>query len=375
MVDLARKNLLHDKLRFGITVAGVAFAVTLVLFQVGLFLGLLDNASVIIEHLDADLWVTPRNTANVDFSKTFPETRVHRVRSIPGVARADNMIVAYMDVSLPTGSQEGALTYAVEDFRLWGLPWDWSGGDPEDLRRGPYVMIDGAAESRFGPFEVGDYREFLGKRMKVIGKTRGALTFTTMPVTFMDLRTVQELVPDRYAGQATYILVKLTPGADVDAVRQEIQRRLPYNDVYSRAAWARQSRAYWIKSTGLGFTMGMTVFLGCLVGIVIVAQTLYTSTMEHLREFGTLKAIGGSNALIYRILTRQALISGLVGFVLGAGLVMAARPLLHGSGMKLVLPSSFGVFVFVGTLVMCVAAAMVSFRKVASIDPALVFRG
>lgn len=90
MVNLARKNLLHDKLRFLITVAGVAFAVTLVLVQVGLFQGLLDNATVTIQQLDADLWVTSRNTPNVDFAQAFSETAVQRVRSVPGVDYADN---------------------------------------------------------------------------------------------------------------------------------------------------------------------------------------------------------------------------------------------------------------------------------------------
>ena len=98
MVDLATKSLLHDKLRFLITVTGVAFAVTLVFVQVGLFLGLMDNASLTIEHLDADLWVTSHNTPNVDFAHTFPDMYVHRVRSIPGVARADNLIVWFMNV-------------------------------------------------------------------------------------------------------------------------------------------------------------------------------------------------------------------------------------------------------------------------------------
>jgi len=85
-VDLATKSLLHDKLRFLITVIGVAFAVTLVFVQVGLFLGLMDNASLTIEQIDADLWVTSHNTPNVDFAHAFPETYVKRVRSIPGVA-------------------------------------------------------------------------------------------------------------------------------------------------------------------------------------------------------------------------------------------------------------------------------------------------
>src|SRR5437764_13651654 len=102
-VDLATKSLLHDKLRFLITVSGVAFAVTLVFVHVGLFLGLMDNASLTIEHLDPDLWVTSHNTANIDFAHTFPETYVKRVRSIPGVGRADNLSVWFMTGAVPSG--------------------------------------------------------------------------------------------------------------------------------------------------------------------------------------------------------------------------------------------------------------------------------
>ena len=80
---------------------------------------------------------------------------------------------------------------------------------------------------------------------------------------------------------------------------------------------ARARGRYWVVSTGLGMNMGITVFLGILVGIVVVAQTLYTSAVEHVKEFGTVKAIGGSNWDIYRILGEQALIAAVVGFVLG----------------------------------------------------------
>ncbi|MEO6324287.1 MAG: ABC transporter permease, partial [Thermoanaerobaculia bacterium] len=123
MVSLARRNLFHDKLRFVITVAGVAFAVMLVFVQVGLFLGLLDNASITIEKMSADLWVTSKNTPNIDFAHTFPETYVQRVRSVPGVARADNLIVWFMQMALPSGAQEGTEVYALEDFSAWNIPW------------------------------------------------------------------------------------------------------------------------------------------------------------------------------------------------------------------------------------------------------------
>lgn len=374
MVDLATKSLLHDKLRFLITVSGVAFAVTLVFVQVGLFLGLMDNASLTIEHLDADLWVTSRNTANIDFAHTFPETYVKRVRSIPGVARADNLIVWFMNVSLPSGAVEGTEVYALEDFEHWNFPWNVPEGSREDLRRGPYFILDESAKKRWGDFRVGDHREILGRRLKIIGRSVDAKSFTTTPLTFMDYRLAQSLNPSDLRGNTTYILVKLAPGTDAEAVRAEIRRRLPYNDVFTRDEWARHSRRYWVDSTGLGLNMYLTVFLGCLVGIVVVAQTLYTSTMDHIREFGTVKAIGGGNADIYLILGKQATIAAVAGFALGALQAYAIRPLIYRIDLKLVIPAELSIAVFFGSIVLCLAAAMISFRKVASIDPALVFR-
>ncbi|HMC22245.1 MAG TPA: ABC transporter permease [Thermoanaerobaculia bacterium] len=374
MVDLATKSLLHDKLRFLITISGVAFAVALVFVQVGLFLGLMDNASLTIEHLDADLWVTSHNTPNIDFAHTFPEMYVHRVRSIPGVERADNLIVWFMNVNLPTGAVEGTEVYALEDFERWNFPWKLASGNLRDLRRGNYFILDDSAKKRWGKFEPGEYREILGTRLKIIGRAMDAKSFTTTPLTFLDYRLAQRLNPSQLEGNTTYILVKVAPGTDIEAVRAEIRRRLPYNDVFTRREWAARSRRYWVESTGLGLNMYLTVFLGCLVGIVVVAQTLYTSTMEHIREFGTVKAIGGGNRDIYIILGKQAGIAAIAGFALGAVMSYAIRPLIYKIDLKLVIPPQLSVAVFFGAIVLCLAAAMISFRKVASIDPALVFR-
>jgi putative ABC transport system permease protein len=375
MVDLARKNLLHDKLRFLITVSGVAFAVTLVFVQVGLFMGLLDNASITIEHLRADLWVTSKNTPNIDFAQTFSANAVQRVRSIPGVERADNLIVWFMTMALPTGAKEGILTYALEDFERWGLPWVVAEGNLADLRRGAYLFLDDSAKKRFGQFQPGDYREVLGQRLKIIGRTREALSFSTTPVAFMDLSTAQDLSPEELGGNTTYVMVKLAPGADLETVRAEIRSRLPYNDVFTKAEWADRSRRYWVESTGLGLNLAMTIFLGCLVGVVVVAQTLYASTMEHIKEFGTVKAIGGSNRDIYVILAKQATISAVIGFLLGGAMAWLLRPAMASIDLKLIISPSFAATVAVGTVVLCLAASAISFRKVAGIDPALVFRG
>lgn len=374
MVDLGSRMLLHDRTRFAITVSGVAFAVCLVLAQVGLFNGLMDNAAMTIRKADADLWITSRNTANVDFPQTYPESRVDRVRSIPGVARAENLIVTYLNLALPSGAQESTIAYALKDFKAWNLPWEMKEGAIEDLRRGRNLVMDDKAQRRFGPFRTGEYREVLETRLKIVGQSTGALSFTTTPISFLDYDLAQALQPDLLRGKTTYTLVKLAPGADAAAVRAEIRRRLPYNDVHTRESWAAKSERYWIVNTGLGMNSYLTVFLGCLVALVVVAQTLYTSTMEHLKEFGTVKAIGGSNLDIYAILARQAAVAAAVGFALGVSMAFALVPLAAKADLKLIMPPAFIAATAMGTLALCLGAAMLSFRKVAGIDPGLVFR-
>ncbi len=375
MIDLALKMMLDDRPRFAVTVLGVGFASALVLIQTGLFFGLLDNASITIDRLGADLWVTARNAPNVDFGNPFPENYVQRVRSVPGVARADNLIVGYAMVALPTGAKESVVYYGLEDFAAWRFPWDVESGDPRDLRRGRFALLDASAERRFGAFSAGDHREFSGKRLEILGRTRGAASFTTSPIAFVDYRLAQELSPADLTGRTTFILVKLEPGADPRAVAAEIRERLPFNDVHTGPEWAAISRNYWIESTGLGLTIGLTVALGALVGVVIVAQTLYASTIDHLAEFGTIKALGGRNSDVRGIIAEHASFAAALGFGLGLSLTFGLRPILEALDLRMLVSPSLAALVFVGTEALCLGAALMSFRKVARLDPAIVFRG
>jgi putative ABC transport system permease protein len=375
MVHLAIKILLYDKMRFLTTVTGVAFAVMLVIVQLGIFLGMLESASITIEQLDADLWVTAKNTPNIDFANTFPESYVQRVRSVPGVLRADNLIVWFVTVALPTGAKEATIVYALEDFPRWSFPWKVVAGDPMDLRRGRYVLLDESAAGRFGPFAVGDHREFMGLRLKIIGRTREARSFTTNPIAFLDYRVAQAMAPQELRQRTTYVLVKLEPGTDVETVRAAIRRKLPFNDVRTKPEWISRSRSYWVESTGLGLSMYMTVFLGCLVGVVVVAQTSYTATIEHFQEFATIKAIGGKSADIYRIIAEQATVAAVAGFVVGLALAYGVQPLMARLDLKVIIPPPVIADVFLGAAALCLGASLISFRKIAGLDPAVVLRG
>lgn len=375
MVDLAIKNLLYDKARFLITASGVAFAVLLVFVQVGLFLGLLSKATVTIDNLDADIWVTSLHTPNVDFAHTFPESAVTRVKSIVGVERADNLIVQFSNIMLPTGVEESVVMYAMTDFRVWNFPWQVMEGDIDDLRRGNYFFLDDYAQRRYGIFSLGDYREIQGFRLKIVGRTKGASSFTTTPLGFIDFELMQRIFPERLKGNTTYIVVKVAPGASVSEVKKEIQRRLPYNDVFTKQEWADKTVSYWIVTTGLGASFSLTVGLGCLVGVIVVALTLYNSTMEHIKEFATVKAIGGSNRDLYSIIGKQAIMSGLTGYIMGLIGMFPIKTMFNSLALDFYLPVSLVVFVFGGTMVFCLLSALLSFRKVATADPAIVFRG
>ena len=132
---------------------------------------------------------------------------------------------------------------------------------------------------------------------------------------------------------------------------------------------------YWMFGTGAGVTVIIAAVLGLLVGVVVVAQTIYAATIDHIREFGTLKAMGATNGYIYRIILQQAAISAVIGYGVGIVLAILAEHSSRHGGANIVLPVPVRAGLFGLTLLMCVSAAMVSINKVTKIDPAMVFRG
>ncbi len=375
MIRLHFKMLLHDRTRFIVTTIGVAFSVMLVLVQVGLFEGLIGYAAdTILPVRQADLWITSKNTQNIDFASYFPDSRVYIVKSTPGVARADNLIVNFLQIHLPNGSSDGVMVYGLDNYWKWGVPWNITSGNPIEIRQGPYMFLDDFAAHRYGQFHVGEYREILNKRFKIVGTVTGIRSFTTIPIAFIDFNRAQNLT-DFTIGKTAYILVHLVPGADKNKVIATLKKRLPYNDVLTSEQWARRGQYYWIFKTGLGFNMGMIVFLGCLVGVVILGQTLYTTTMEHIKEFGMIKAIGGTNSIIYKLLIKQAITIAITGYICGLLLSLMVKPLAKKGDLDLCMSPEILLVVFISTLTLCLAASTVSFRKVSRIDPALLFRG
>ena len=317
---LAVKAMLADRGRLATSLLGVVFSVVLVNLQGGLLLGMIQKASLLVDYGHADIWVGHRFMTNVDMGTYIPERWVHRIRSIPGVERAEPYMVMFGQMTMPDGRYENVVVVGSDSASLLGNAWVMDNGDPRAVRQPDGILVDVYDADRLGDCRVGDVREINGHRAKVVGMTRGIVSFTTNPYVFTTLDR-SRIHFGRDVGVprdgCCYFLVKASPGADIPELCRRIQSRVPELDVYDRDTYSAMCMEYWLTRTGIGISFGLAAFLGLLVGLAVVAQTLYASVAERIKEFGTLKAMGAENRCIGRFLLAQSLGNAAIGSVLG----------------------------------------------------------
>ncbi len=374
MASLALKNLLHDKVRLIVTLTGIVFSVVLTAIQLGLFMGFINATSDVIAYSRADLWVMSKGVPNLENGVAFSERKLNQVRALPDVKEAQKQIVTFANWKLPSGAVESCLLMGFAPDSELGAPWKLVQGNAKDLEQPDTVIIDELYQQKLGVTHIGQVVELRGHRARVIGFTRGIRTFTTSPPVFTSFKNAQN-----YFGlkedQTLYLLIKAAPNADLQKLKDQIAGTVKDVDVYTTPEFSRKQANYWMFGTGAGVTVLIAAALGLLVGIVIVAQTIYASTVDHIREYGTLKAMGASNGYIYRIIIKQAAMSGLIGYLLGIALSLTASSLSQQGTTAIMIPNLMVGALFVLTMVMCIGASVVSINKVMTIDPAMVFKG
>jgi len=372
MVDIARKNLLHDRTRFLITVIGVTFSVVLIFSQFGIYLGFMENASIIIDNTRADIWITSRNSANFDFPVPFSERKLNKVKETPGVAWADHLLLGWANMRRRDGGAENVELIGFNPETGVGGPWRMREGSLQAVKAGRAVIVDESAFAKLGALRVGDHVEINEQKVKVVGISEGARGFTTAPYIFTSYRAAQDIDPFS-RDRTVFILVRVAPGYDPTEVASRL-RDIRDIDVYTTSQYSMKTRLYWTWETGIGIGFGLTVFMAIIVGVVIVSQTIYSATIEHLREFGTLKAIGATNREVYGIILTQAFINAFIGFVVGLAITLAVARSSESIGLIIVIPWWLMGAVLGLTLLMCTGASIVSVRKALSVDPMVVFR-
>ena len=318
-LTLASRNLFHDTLRFVATMVGIVFSVVLVMVQMGLFLGFGHMVTTMIDHAATDLWVVPKNVKCFEDPSLIDLKLRNKIATLDGVATVVPLVIGFSDWRLESGEMTPVFIVG-SDLRDGAMqPWDLVEGNVQALSQGFSVAVDRSYFDRLGVTGIGSQAEIRGKKVKVVALTDGIRSFTTTPYVFVDAKNARGFTGTP-GDRASDLLVRLKPDADRGTVVQAIRGQIGDAEVLTTDEFRKRSRSFWLFGTGAGAALFAGALLGVIVGTVIVAQTLYSSTKDHLNEFATLRAMGSSNGYIYHVIIYQALINAVVGFAIASGI-------------------------------------------------------
>jgi putative ABC transport system permease protein len=372
VLKLAAKNLFHDRLRFIATIVGIVFSIVLVSVQMGLFLSFESMVTTMIDHAPADLWIVPLGTKCFEDTSLLDERERFRAMAVKGVSDAVPILISFAQWRVPTGGTVPVLVIGSNP-RTRGLhPWNILEGSLDSLAIPDAVAIDRSYSERLGSKGLGDTAEIRDQRAQVQVVTKGIRSFTTTPYVFAVLDRARAYTGTP-SNKTTYLLLHLAAGVDVENVRSRLKATLAKAEVLTPDEFRERSRSFWLFETGAGAALIAGALLGMIVGSVIVAQTLYSNTKEHLNEFATLRAIGSSSTYIHAVIIVQALLSAVIGFVIAAATGLLIVKATADTALPVVMTPMLIASLFLLTIAMCVASAISAIIQVVRIDPATAF--
>jgi putative ABC transport system permease protein len=383
---LALKMLTGDRSKYLGLIFGVTFAALLMSQQLSIFVGIMKRTgSQILDVRDADIWVMDNKVRYIDEVPGMPDTELQRVQGVPGVAWAVRMYKGQVRARMPDGNFRSVILFGLDDATLVGAPQEMLAGNVGDLRNPDAVIVDKAGYEYLWPddvaaiktegYKLGKVFEMNDHRCVLVGVCKVSPPFTTLPVLYTAYSQTTWYVP-RERDTMSFVLVKPEPGLDPREVCRRIEQQTG-RMALTQDQFFWKTIVYFMTSTGIPVNFGITIFLGFFVGVAIAGQTFYLFTVENLRHFGSLKAMGLSNVRVVGMILLQALIVGAIGYALGVGLTSLyflatnQRTQLAGLNMPWEVMAGTGAAV----LVIVVMASLVSIRKVLVLEPAVVFRG
>jgi putative ABC transport system permease protein len=373
ILTLAFRNLFHDRIRLAVTLVGILFSIVLVAIQLGMYIGASRIITAMIDHSKAELWITTYG------AKSFEEGGLlmtpldrHQALATPGVKAVIPLVVAFAEWRKPGGGSTRVVVVGTdaEDGAL--EPWSLVQGDWQDIKSPSAVSADDTYFRELGISGVGDSAQIATGRVRVRALTHRIRSFQQSPYVFTTLSRARSLLGVD-GDKSTFFLVQLEPDANVEAVRQDLRSRLEVAEVLTKAEFRARSLTQWLFRTGAGLALIGGALLGTLVGTVIVAQTLYSSTKDHLNEFATLRALGSSAGYIYKVILAQAGMSAVIGYILGMAISLAVLYVSRNSPLPLIMTPGLAGTLFGLTVFMCAISAISAIAKVIKIDPVMVF--
>jgi len=411
MTSVARKNLLEDIPRFLVAQAGVMFAVSLVTIQTGIINGFGRSTTTIIDDSRADIWLSAEEMVNLQLTLPIPASTVAQAEAVDGVSAVEGLLTRTTMWRGPTGEIAPVQIIGFDPggslFQVGALTM----AERQALQK-PYTIIPDASNiNSLGVSQPGDTASISSLPAQVVGFTQGTQSLPASAYVFASLRNANAYLtagfnstthcrlhddnlvcdnafrktadpattpePKTLSGSdaITYVLIQAEPNQDVQALKERLQKTFPDLQAYTREEMSERTRDYWIQRTGIGFILGLGATVGVVVGMVVVGQILYSSVSDHVKEFGTLKAMGASDWIIYRIIIEQAMWMAVLGYLPSMGLCLGVGMwTLATQGIAILITPASAAGVLGITVLMCVGSALIAIQRVTHVDPAIVFK-
>ena len=373
-VTLASRNLFHDRVRLIATVVGIVFSIVLVTVQLGVFVSFERMITTMIDHAQADFWIVPAETKSFEGSALLSGRERFHALSVGGVAEVSPVVVGYASWRKPNGGASIPVFLVGSPGgpgRIASVERDRGARRrPDDARRGrgrPFLLRAARRRPRSARPPRSAIRRRASSRSpgasarspprrRCSPRSSAAAPFSACPPARRTItRCASRPAPTRRRS------ARVSRPASADA------------EVLTPDEFRHRSRVFWLFDTGAGAALLGSAILGIIVGTIIVAQTLYSSTKDHLKEFATLRAMGSSCAYILKVILIQALLSALVGFAIAAVIGLAIVHATVDAALPVVMTPALTLGLFALTVAMCTIAAISAIRVVTRIDPATVF--
>jgi len=382
---IALKMLVGDRGKYLGIIMGLTFASLLITQQSSIFTGLMTRTYGAINDLSQpDIWVMDPKVLFIDDIKPLQDTELFRVRGVEGVEWAVPLYKGLLKARLDDGNFQICNIFGLDDATLIGGPPQMIQGSLSDLRQQDAIIVnDVGAKTRLAkrptepggkptPLQVGDTLEINDRRAVVVGICRVSRTFQSQPVIYTTYTRATTFAP-RERKLLSFVLVKAREGEDLKALCDRIKRTTGLA-AYTAQEFKDLTYNYYMKYTGIPINFGIAVALGFLIGTAIAGQTFYNFTLENLRYFGTLKAMGATNGILLRMILLQALMVGALGYGLGVGGASLFGYLLGGTELSFRLTRELLLVSAGAIMIIIIFSALISIHKVMRLEPAIVFK-
>jgi len=368
----AFKMLFHDRASALGSIAGVVAIVFLVGQQLAIFFGLIGFTSNLVDACGADIWILSKNSDNVNSSQSLPMAYRDRVAGVQGVGWVEPLVTGGGLFKTRDGNTQAVQVVGVRLPQMAGGPNRYAEGSAEALIDGEGITVDRLDLPLYGNPVRGDVFEINGKRVRIAAITKGQQGFAGSLV-FTGIENAKALTGLR-DDRCTSLLVKAKDGVDVPDLVRLLKHVLPRTEVFTAQSLSISTRLYYLKNTGIGTSFGFTTLIGALVGLVIIALTMYTNVLNKSRDYAMLRALGARRRDILWIVFLQSFYVAVIGILIGFTLLAGFLAGTHDTALPSYLPWTVPPVHALGTLVLCLLGSVLAMRRAVKIEPASTFR-